>query len=90
MKIIFRIIKPIFYIEKMTSKIKYWRFLTLHGWQGSQGLVLGWILRNRKLWWQRRQAGEVATTMASLPDKNLPWLHCAYSSTFGWLCNTVL
>ena len=34
-----------------------------HGWQGSQGLVLCWVSRNRK---QRRQwkcAGEVANTM---------------------------
>ena len=43
-----------------------------HGRQGSQGLILGWILRNRKCrqqWWR---TGEVAATMASLPAKNLP------------------
>ena len=44
-----------------------------HGRQGSQGLVLGWILRNRKLQQQDWHAGEVAATMASLPAKNLPW-----------------
>ena len=42
-----------------------------HGRQGSQGLVLEWILRNRK--WR---AGEIAATMASLPTKNLPWRTC--------------
>jgi hypothetical protein len=42
----------------------------MHGRQGSQGLVLGWILRNRKRHQQWRRAGEVATTMASLPAKN--------------------
>ena len=25
-----------------------------HGWQGSQGLGLAWILQNRKQQWQRR------------------------------------
>ena len=48
------------------------RLLGRHGKQesqGSQGLVLGWILRK---WWPQR-ACEVAATMASLPAKNLPW-----------------
>ena len=40
-----------------------------HERQGSQGWVLGWILRNRKRQQQRWRAGEVATTMASLPAK---------------------
>ena len=46
----------------------------IHGRQGSQGLVRGWILRNRKRQWRR--TGEVATTMVSLPTKNLLWRPC--------------
>ena len=45
--------------------------------QGSQVLVLGWmILRNRKQGWKRLRAGELAATMASLLSKNLPWRLC--------------
>ena len=45
-----------------------------HSKQSSQGLVLGWILKNIKLRQQRRSAGEMAaTTMVLLPAKNLPW-----------------
>ena len=60
-----------------------------HGRQGSQGLVFGWILRNRKWRRQRRRASEVAATMTSLPTKNLPWRPCVQlahlevRSTFG-------
>ena len=46
-----------------------------HGRQGSQGLVLGWILRNRKRQYQRQLASEVAAIVAFLPAKNLPWRH---------------
>ena len=49
--------------------------------QGSQGLVLGWILRNRKRWQQWRSTGEVVATMASLPAKNLPWQTCDVATT---------
>ena len=38
-----------------------------------EGLVLGWILRNRKRWRQRWHRGKVAATMVSLPAKNLQW-----------------
>ena len=46
--------------------------------QGSQGLVLGWISRNKETAAAAavRQCSEVATTMASLPAKNLPWWPC--------------
>ena len=47
-----------------------------HGRQGSQALVLDWILRNTKRQRQRRRTGEVAATMDCLPAKNLPWLPC--------------
>ena len=47
-----------------------------HGRQGSQGLILGWILRNRKRWQHLRRTNEVVATMASLPAKNLPLRHC--------------
>ena len=55
-----------------------------HGRQGSQSLVLGWILRNRKRQQQWRRAGEVADTMASLPAKNLPWWPCNVLTTVGF------
>ena len=45
-----------------------------HGRQGSQGLVLGLSLRNRKLQW--RHVGEVAATMVYLAAKNLPRWPC--------------
>ena len=47
-----------------------------NGRQGSQGVVLSWILRNRKWRRQRGRTGEVAAAMASLPAKNLPWRPC--------------
>ena len=34
-----------------------------HGRQGSQCLVLGWILKNRKWRWQWGRAGEVAAAI---------------------------
>jgi hypothetical protein len=39
------------------------KFQGSHGRQGSQGLALGWILRNRKWQWQWRRASEVAATL---------------------------
>ena len=46
-----------------------------HGNQGSQGLVLGWILRNRKR--QQRCGGEVATTTIFL-NFNFCWFQTEF------------
>ena len=50
-----------------------------HRRQDSHGLVLGWILRNRKQRWQQPKqhqrwlSVEVAANIASLPAKNIRW-----------------
>ena len=47
-----------------------------HGWQDRQDRQdrgLAWILKNRMRREQRGRAGDVASTVAVLPVKNLPW-----------------
>ena len=44
--------------------------------RGHQGLGLAWILKNRKRWQQWWLAADVATTLVSLLDKNMPWQPC--------------
>ena len=52
-----------------------------HGFQGPQGLGLARILQNRK---RRRQAADVAATVAALPGKKWQWRPCgAYGLTLS-------